>query len=331
MAYKHLTMKEIIWIENYYDEGIKAYKVASKLKRSAQTIYNVYSFFKDGGNAVDYYERYKENKRKCGAKKKTFTSEQINYINNKVNQGWSPDIIIGRGEMDLECSAKTLYRRFQDHSDFRPEDLPVKGKRKKNHQVETRGQLNDRRTLEDRAKTYPNYKEEFGHFEGDTIVGKNHQSAVVTLVERFSKLSIALKSEGRKASQVTKALSDFFKQLPYHLVKSLTLDNGKEFSDWKELSNGFDINIFFADPGCPSQRGLNENTNGLLRRDGLPKGTDFNELDETFIQSVALKRNLIPRKSLDYFTPLEVFLAQCFQKSPDYFTKTLTPILTAIS
>ena len=67
--------------------------------------------------------------------------------------------------------------------------------------------------------------------------------------------------------------------------------------------------LYFADPGTPSQRGLNENSNGLLRKDGLPKKMDFNEVDESFIQSVASKRNNIPRKSLNYKTPLEVFLS----------------------
>lgn len=70
-----------------------------------------------------------------------------------------------------------------------------------------------------------------------------------------------------------------------------------------------DIDIYFADPGTPSQRGLNENSTGLLRKDGLPKQMDFNEVDESFIQSIASKRNNIPRKSLNYKTPTEVFLS----------------------
>ena len=75
------------------------------------------------------------------------------------------------------------------------------------------------------------------------------------------------------------------------------------------ISNINDIDIYFADPGTPSQRGLNENSNGLLRKDGLPKQMDFNEVDESFIQSIASKRNNIPRKSLNYKTPIEIFLS----------------------
>lgn len=74
------------------------------------------------------------------------------------------------------------------------------------------------------------------------------------------------------------------------------------------MCNQHDIAIYFADPGTPSQRALNENSNGLLRKDGLPKEMDFNEVDQTFVSSVAHKRNNIPRKSLNYQTPLEVFM-----------------------
>ncbi|SHE80923.1 hypothetical protein SAMN02745249_01200, partial [Atopostipes suicloacalis DSM 15692] len=95
---------------------------------------------------------------------------------------------------------------------------------------------------------------------------------------------------------------------PRNIFKSITFDCGKEFSNWKNLSNQQDISIFFADPGCPSQRGLNEHSNGLLRKDGLPKQMDFNEVSQEFITSVSTRRNKIPRKSLNYKTPLEVFL-----------------------
>ena len=75
------------------------------------------------------------------------------------------------------------------------------------------------------------------------------------------------------------------------------------------MSNQHDVSIYFADPGAPSQRGLNEHSNGLLRKGGLQKEMDFNQVDQTFVSAVADKRNQIPRKSLNYPTPLEVFLS----------------------
>ena len=93
------------------------------------------------------------------------------------------------------------------------------------------------------------------------------------------------------------------------MFKSITFDCGKEFSNWKSISHSNDIDIYFADPGTPSKRGLNEHSNWLLRQDGLPKKMDFNDVDVALIHSVASRRNNIPRKSLNYKIPLEVFLS----------------------
>ena len=78
-------------------------------------------------------------------------------------------------------------------------------------------------------------------------------------------------------------------QVPSHLFKSITFDCGKEFSNWKPISNAHDIDIFFADPGCPGQRGLNEHSNGLLRRNGLPKQLDFANIPKNYLTATADK------------------------------------------
>src|SRR5699024_12528855 len=85
------------------------------------------NFLKKGGTASKYFDRYKQNKSKCGAKKKTFTSRQTQYIKSRVADGWTPDVIIGRGEINLDCSVGTLYRRFKDSSlfDVRSEERRV--------------------------------------------------------------------------------------------------------------------------------------------------------------------------------------------------------------
>lgn len=133
-------------------------------------------------------------------------------------------------------------------------------------------------------------------------------SDVITLVERLSKCIIAIKPDGRKASNIETSLNHWLGQLPSHLFKSIIFDCGKEFSNWKTISNNQDIDIYFADPGTPSQRGLNEHSNGLLRKGGMPKEMDFNSVSQTYISDVALQRNNIPRKSLNYQTPIECFM-----------------------
>lgn len=86
--------------------------------------------------------------------------------------------------------------------------------------------------------------------------------------------------------------------LSKNFVKTNIFDCGKEFSNWKSICNEHDINIFFADSGCPSQRELNENSNGLLRKDGSPKQMDFNQIEEEFAQSIDHYRNNIPRNEV---------------------------------
>lgn len=88
------------------------------------------------------------------------------------------------------------------------------------------------------------------------------------MVEKQSKAIITLQIKGRKASDIEQALTRWLSRFPRHLFKSMIFDCGKEFSNWKTISNQHDIDIFFADPGCPGQRGLNQHSNGLLRRHG---------------------------------------------------------------
>lgn len=308
MTYTHLTPDELVMIEAYVKAHQSVTKTAQMLKRSRQTIYTVYAYLKDGHTALEYYQNYKKNKAKCGRRSIILPAEQVGYIRKKVVQGWTPDVIIGRGEFPIGCSVRTLYRMFKmgilDCS-----DLPMKGKRKPNGHQEKRGKHAFRRSIHERSNDYTSFEEEIGHLEGDTIVGQKHKSAIITLVERLSKVIITLQPEDRRAIDIENRLNQWMQSVPKHLFKSMTFDCGKEFSNWKSISNINDIDIYFADPGTPSQRGLNENSNGLLRKDGLPKQMDFNEVDESFIQSIASKRNNIPRKSLNYKTPIEVFLS----------------------
>lgn len=305
MTYTHITTDELVLIESYVNQHISVLKISHYMKRSRQTIHKVVAYLKEGHSALDYYVQYKENKSRCGRRKTVLPQDQKEYIEEKVSQGWTPDVIIGRGEKPIDCSVRTLYRLFKEKL-FDEATLPMKGKRKPNGHQEKRGKQAFKRNISERKDDFPQFEEEFGHLEGDTIVGVHHKSAVITLVERLSKVIITLKPNGRKAKDIETAMDDWFSSLPRNLFKSITFDCGKEFSNWKSVCNQHDVAIFFADPGTPSQRALNENSNGLLRKDGLPKEMDFNEVDQGFISSVADKRNRIPRKSLNYQTPLEV-------------------------
>lgn len=304
MSYTHLNTDELVIIES----NTPVVTIAERLNGSRQLIYNVINFLQSGHTALDYYTQYKKNKKRCGRWEIVLPKKQMAYIRDKVGQGWTPDIIVGRNEKAIDCSVCTIYRMFKNRV-FDVATLPMKGKRKPNGHQERRGKQAFKRHISEREADYPSFKNEFGHIEGDIIVGVRHKSAVITLVERLTKFIITLKPAGRKAVDIKTTLNQWFQKMPRNFFKSITFDCGKEFSNWKPLCNQHDVSIFFADPGTPSQRALNENSNGLLRKDGLPKDMDFNEVDQSFISTVADKRNNIPRKSLNYRTPLEAFLS----------------------
>ncbi len=308
MSYTHLTKTELIFIEEYHSFGLSGRAIAKRIKRGHEAVYRVIRQLGKGLTALDVHLQYKKNKSNCGRKPIELSPAEVKHINEKVHQGWTPDVIIGRNEKPVSCSVSTLYRMFKSGK-FNQEALPMKGKRKPNGHQEKRGKQAFKRSILDRDSEHPDYQKEFGHLEGDTIVGRHHKSAVITLVERVSKCIIAIKPDGRKALDVENAFNEWFSQLPKHLFKSIIFDCGKEFSNWKNISNNHDIDIYFADPGTPSQRALNENSNGLLRKNGLPKEMDFNPVSQDYISGVALRRNQIPRKSLNYQTPIECFMS----------------------
>ena len=308
MTYTHLTTNELVMIEAYYKEGIKVTDILKDLGRSKQTIYNVINYLKEGHSAYDYYKRYKVNKKRCGRNKTSLSQGEKDFIQTHLDLNWSLDVIKGAYPDRISCSMRTLYR-LADRGILKKEDLPWKGKRKPNGHSEKRRKQAFRRDLRERAAIFPNFKTEFGHLEGDTIVGEKHKSAVITLVERLSKAIITLKTKGRKASDIKVSINQWLSQVTSHLFKSITFDFGKEFSNWKSISNAHDIDIFFVDPGYRGQRGLNEHSNGLLRRNGLPKQMDFTSSSQKYLSAIDDKRNRIPRKSLNYQIPYQVFLS----------------------
>ena len=218
MAYTHLTMDELIWMKKYVHHGTSPTDIIRVMNRARETIYNVLNWLKTGQSIQAYYNRYKANKRQCGAKKIHLSSQDTTYIQEKVSQGWTPDVIIGRQERPLLLSMCTLYRRFQDSSgNIDVKTHPMKGKRKAKGYQEKRGKQSFCRKLKVREACYPNYDEEFGHLEGDTIIGKHHQSAVITVVERLSKIIITLKPTGWTAQAVEERLNDWLSHCPPHL------------------------------------------------------------------------------------------------------------------
>ena len=144
-----------------------------------------------------------------------------------------------------------------------------------------------------------------GHWEGDLLVGKQGRSFIATLVERQTRYALLarLGSDGG-TDHVIAALKQRIRELPRHLVLSLTWDQGKELAAHRRLSNETGIDVYFCDPHSPWQRGSNENTNGLLRQ-YLPKGSDLAARSQVELDQIAAELNGRPRRTLGWMTPAE--------------------------
>ncbi|OBQ54909.1 transposase, partial [Tamlana sp. s12] len=148
-------------------------------------------------------------------------------------------------------------------------------------------------------------RNEIGHWEGDLIIGKGQKSAIGTIVERKSRYTLIVKLKSRKADEVAKMFSKKLKQLNEKLRKSMTYDNGIEMAKHQYITQKTGMKIYFAHPYSSWERGTNENTNGIIRRD-LPKGTDFNIISEKQLLILEQKLNNKPRKIIGFKTPKEV-------------------------
>ena len=145
-------------------------------------------------------------------------------------------------------------------------------------------------------------RKQLGHWEGDQIVGVGHKSAIATMVERKTRYTYIIFLKDRTSETMTKAVAKTLNNLIPEARKTMTYDNGMEMANHKWLTEHTGMDIYFAHPYSPWERGTNENTNGLIRR-YFPKKTDFNNITEQQLKQAQNRLNNRPRKVLKYKTP----------------------------
>ena len=227
-----------------------------------------------------------------------------------VRQSWSPEQIHGRLKREHgvaishEWIYQYIYRDKRAGGELYRSLRCQKARRKRYGTYSRRGHIPNQTSIEQRP-TVVNTRQRIGDWEGDTIIGKGHRGAFVTLVERKSKYTVAHGVSQKTAPAVRDAV---IHGLGPHKarVHTITYDNGREFSDHAGMAHALEATIYFAHPYASWERGVNENTNGLIRQ-YFPKSRDLTSVNEEELANVIESLNHRPRKTLGFQTPHEVF------------------------
>lgn len=315
MNYKHITINERCCIANFLELNWSLRKIAKYLGRNVSTISRELKRNSVNGKYLAHIasENYDKKRLNCGTKGKSANIKLLNYIEEALYNAWSPEQIAGRLRLDFEpdndmkIGFKTIYRWIYSKTVSKGDVTKLRRKGKSLKPKETRGKFNIGKSIKDRPKEVRK-RNSIGHWELDTVVSSRGKSkaCLSTFVERKSRFLIAQVMKNRKASTFNQHCFSAFSNVPSQLVKTFTVDRGKEFAGYNEMEKELDIDVYFADAYASWQRGTNENTNGLLR-EFYPKKFDFATITQDELDSCVKLINNRPRKCLGFKTPSEVF------------------------
>lgn len=241
----------------------------------------------------------------------------LRYVIGKLRKGKSPDAIAGRMKRESPwhrqhaVSHEAIYRyiwALKEQGGVLHTYLPRKGKRPKFYGLHgaSASHIPNRHDIKDRPKEVEK-KNRCGDWESDLVVSaRGGTGAVATFVERFSKYFQAVLLTERTADEMVRAAMKVFSIIPTEYRLTMTHDNGSEIVKHEEITAAVGIMVYCAEAYRSGQRGLNENTNGMLRR-YFPKGTDFSRISHEEVAAAVEKINTLPRRSLHYLTAEEVF------------------------
>ena len=259
----------------------------------------------------------KKKQRIPRTKKKLSCDELWLLVQTKLRLKWSPEQIAQYlkatyADNNMHVSHETIYTYLYalPRGELRKELIQQlrqgeRGRQRRKRDTDRRGQLPNMISIHELPAEVAN-RTVPGHWESDLIIGKDNASAIGTLVEHTTRTTILVPLKAKNATSVRQAFARTVKRLPKEVFKSITHDRGSEMAQHELFTKETKVQIYFADPQSPWQRGTNENTNELIRQ-YFPKGTDFNLVSQTELKRVQTELNQRPRETLNWQTPEESF------------------------
>ncbi|MDO5036430.1 MAG: IS30 family transposase [Porphyromonas sp.] len=312
MKYKHLTREQRYTISQCLKKGVKQKEIAELIGVSPSTISREVkrNATKRGRYNHEYAQMLAKENIACSAKNKS-TPGWIKKVALKMlmEEQWSPKQIVGwlKKEKSIHLSHETIYkwiRKDKEEGGELYKNCRHKLKKRKRGLYASKTRIPDRVSIHDRPKEVDGRR--FGDFEMDTIVSSGSKAILLTIVEKSTSMIFMEKLDtGKKPKELAKAVVRLL--LPFkNLIKTITTDNGAEFSEHKYIAKKLNTTVYFADPYASWQKGAIEYTNKLIRQ-YIPKNMDFKHLNNQQIKRFQYKLNKRPREKIDFDSPLVAF------------------------
>ena len=317
MAYTHLTKEALFKIQSWKEIGMCQMEMARRIGTDPSTISRELgrNSYPGGRYHAGHAQTLRQNRRKSGKRrtKKLLRDQPLQQaIIERLQDKDSPEQIVGkRRRLGLPFVVhETIYQfLYTERPDLVCLLRQKKGKYRRRHGTKQREKEREwaKKTWITARPMIIAQRQELGHWEGDTIHGKEKTIGIATHVERVSGYGLADKLDQITARAMSETTIRRFAALPYHQRRSETDDNGSEFADHEETASRLGMHIYFALPYHSWERGTNENWNGLLRQ-FFPKGMAFATITQRDVDRAVHNLNNRPRKRLNYLTPNEVFV-----------------------
>jgi len=315
MNYHQLTEAERYQISALLEAKLNQKEIAALLKRSPATISRELKRNRGlRGYRPAQAQRFSNQRRTSAHKAIKVTDEIRLWIEKLLRQELSPQQVVDylKRHKKVSLHHETLYQIvYADKAEggdlYKHLRVVSKPYRKRYGHYDLRGKIKNRVGIDHRPAEVER-RCRIGDWEGGTLMGKGRKSALLTLVERKTLYTVIIRLTGKRADLLASATVERMKALKSK-VKTITFDNGLEFAEHEKIAKGLSADIYFAHPYASWERGINENTNGLIRQ-YFPKGTDFNEVTDEEVQAVMDRLNNRPRKTRGCRSPNELFMGQ---------------------